>query len=79
MLKNPKVVGSIPTVVRHVFQLDRCGYTLRVTPQTSFSSEDINKCRYCVNIQLFLINHVGRGGISILGRALFSIFPFDLK
>ena len=31
-----KVVGSIPTVVRHIFQLVRCGYKVRVTPQTSF-------------------------------------------
>ena len=31
----PKVVGSIPTVVRHIFQLVRCGYTIRVTPLTS--------------------------------------------
>ena len=35
----PKVVGSNPTVVRHIFQLARCGYKLRVTPQTSFSPE----------------------------------------
>ena len=31
----PKVVGSIPTVVRQTFQLARCGCTLRVTSQTS--------------------------------------------
>ena len=31
----PKVAGSIPTVVRQTFQLARCGYTLRVTSQTS--------------------------------------------
>ena len=37
----PKLVGSIPTVVRHIFQLARCGYKLRVTPQTSFSPEYI--------------------------------------
>ena len=37
----PKVVGLIPTVVRHIFQLAWCGYKLRVTPQTSFSSEYI--------------------------------------
>ena len=30
----PKVVGSIPTVVRHMFQAcPRCGYTFRVTSQ----------------------------------------------
>ena len=29
---NPQVVGSIPTVARHIFQVAaRCGYTLRVT------------------------------------------------
>ena len=33
----PKVVDSIPTVVRHIFQLARCGYKLRITPQTLFS------------------------------------------
>ena len=37
----PKVVGSIPTVFRHIFQLARCGHKLRVTPQTSFSSKYI--------------------------------------
>ena len=26
--KLEKVVGSIPTVVRHIFKLARCGYTL---------------------------------------------------
>jgi hypothetical protein len=26
-----KVIGSIPTVARHIFQACRCGYTLRVT------------------------------------------------
>ena len=32
----PKVVGSIPTVIRHIFQaIARCGYTLRVTSQAS--------------------------------------------
>ena len=30
----PKVVGSIPTVAKHIFQAcPRCGYTLRVTSQ----------------------------------------------
>ena len=37
----PKVVGSIPTVVRHIFQACRCGYTLRVTSQASYSPEYI--------------------------------------
>ena len=37
----PKVVGSIPAVVRHIFQLARCGCKLRVTPQTSFVPEYI--------------------------------------
>ena len=31
---KPKVAGSIPTVVRQIFQLARCGYILRITPQT---------------------------------------------
>ena len=31
----PKVVGSVPTVVRHIFQLAWCGYSLGVTsPET---------------------------------------------
>ena len=34
----PKVVSSIPTVVRHIFQLAQCGYRLRLTPQTTFSN-----------------------------------------
>ena len=38
---TPKVVGSIPTVVRHIFQLARCGYKPRITPQTSSSPEHI--------------------------------------
>ena len=29
-----KVAGSIPTVVRQIFQLIQCGYTLRVTHST---------------------------------------------
>ena len=37
----PKVAGSIPTVVRQTFQPARCGCTLRVTPQTSYSPEYI--------------------------------------
>ena len=36
----PKVVGSIPTVARPIFfKPARCGYTLRVTSQTSYSPE----------------------------------------
>ena len=30
------VVGSIPTVARHIFKLAHWGYTLRVTPQKAF-------------------------------------------
>ena len=30
----PEIVSSIPAVVRHTFQLARCEYKLRVTPQT---------------------------------------------
>ena len=42
----PKVVGSIPTVARHIFQacpvwISGCGYTLRVTSQASYSPEYI--------------------------------------
>jgi hypothetical protein len=37
----PKVVVSIPTVVRHNFKLARCGYTLRLTSQASYSPEYI--------------------------------------
>jgi hypothetical protein len=32
----PKVVGSIPTVVRLTFKPARCGYTLRVTSKTIY-------------------------------------------
>ena len=38
---KPKVAGSIPTVVRQIFQIALCGYTLRVTPQTHFTPEYI--------------------------------------
>jgi hypothetical protein len=34
-----KVTGSIPTVAKLTFQLARCGCTLRVTSQTSYSPE----------------------------------------
>ena len=34
-----KRVGSIPTVVRHIFQVSKCGYKIKVKPQTSFSPE----------------------------------------
>ena len=37
----PKVVGSIPTVSGIFFKLARCGYTLRVTSQASYSPEYI--------------------------------------
>ena len=39
---------SIATVVRRIFQLARCGYQARVTPQTSFSIESITP-RYMTN------------------------------
>ena len=43
----PKVAGSIPTVVRPTFQPARCGYTLRVTSETSkFICFKINKFKY---------------------------------
>ena len=35
------IAGSIPTVVRQTCQLARCGCTLRVTSQTSYSPEYI--------------------------------------
>ena len=35
---KPKVAGSIPTVVRLIFQLAWCGYTLRVTTHYTCSS-----------------------------------------
>ena len=38
---NKKIAGSIPTVVWQTFQLARCGCTLRVTSQTSYSPEYI--------------------------------------
>jgi hypothetical protein len=39
---NQKVVGSIPTVARHIFQAFPVWiYTLRVTSQTSYSPEYI--------------------------------------
>ena len=37
----PKVAGSIPTVVKLTFQVARCGCILRVTSQTSYSTEYI--------------------------------------
>ena len=37
----PKDVGSIPTVSGIFFKLARCGYTLRVTSQASYSPEYI--------------------------------------
>ena len=37
----PKVVVSIPTVVRQTFQLAQCGCTLRVTSQPTYSPEYI--------------------------------------
>ena len=30
-----KVLGLLPAVIRHIFQLARCGYKLRVTRQTA--------------------------------------------
>ena len=32
----PKVLGSVPTVVRHIFQFVGCGCSLRVTSQLDF-------------------------------------------
>ena len=40
----PKVVGWIPTVVRHIFQLARCGYRPRVTPYTSLHNKFQDSC-----------------------------------
>jgi hypothetical protein len=36
VVQRSKVVGSFPTVVRHIFKLAWCGYTLRVTSQASY-------------------------------------------
>ena len=42
-----EVAGLIPTVVRLTFQPTRCGYTLRVTSKTIYSSEYItSKCTH---------------------------------
>ena len=38
-----KVVGSIPTVARHIFQSAQSGHTLRGTPQTSYTPEKITQ------------------------------------
>ena len=40
-----KVVGSIPAMVRHIFQVSRCGYRLKDSPQTSFSPKYISSRR----------------------------------
>jgi hypothetical protein len=50
----PKVVGSIPTVVRQTFQLARCGCTLRVTLETSYSPEYITPTHTKINMLLVL-------------------------
>ena len=46
----PKVADSIPTVVKQTFQLARCGCTLRVTSQTSYSLEYITPTHTKINI-----------------------------
>ena len=41
----PKVVGLIPTVVRHIFQLAWCGYRLRIKAKTSgYNSVGLHAC-----------------------------------
>ena len=55
----PKIAGSIPTVVRQTVQLARCGCTLRVTSQASYSPDYITpthtqKYYYCIEL-LFTI------------------------
>jgi hypothetical protein len=42
----PKVVGSIPTVARHIFQACPVWYTLRVTSQASYSPEYITPTQH---------------------------------
>ena len=44
----PKVVGSIPTVVRHIFKLARCGYTLRVTSQHHIHLSTLHQQKSCL-------------------------------
>ena len=49
-----KVIGSIPTVVRHIFQLAWCGYKLKVKPQTFHTSQShiIGKPKKNIHIPL---------------------------
>jgi hypothetical protein len=49
----PKVAGSIPTVANLTFQLARCGCTLRVTAQTSYSPEYITPT-HTTKLELFI-------------------------
>ena len=57
----PMVAGSIPTVVRQTFQVARCeSCPLRVTSQTSYSSEYITPTYTEINLCLFFLESVGR-------------------
>ena len=47
-----KVAGSIPTVIGKTFQLARCGCTVRVTSQTSYSPEYITPSTYTMFLKL---------------------------
>jgi hypothetical protein len=69
----PKVVGSIPTVVRQTFQLARCGCTLRVTPQTSYSPEYITPTHTKSNKDVVLCIP------SMLSSRLFKHFTMSLQ
>ena len=60
-----KVAGSIPTVVRLIFQLARCGYTLRVT-QT-----------HVQNILPYMTGH--NGNITICDWDSLFAFIWDLR
>jgi hypothetical protein len=52
------VTLSYPTVVRHIFNLARCGYTLRVTSQASYSPEYIIPTQKKSCSQMFSLDNV---------------------
>ena len=54
----PKVIGSIPTVDRHIFQACSVWYTLRVTSQASYSPEYIastQKISFAIKLTCILL------------------------
>ena len=56
----PKVVGSIPTVVRHFFQLAWWGYKLRLTAQISANFSNLRKAIFSV------LHNISQPNLTIL-------------